>query len=236
MTIRVRRLSENKLEGLPFQVGEQLNYQVFLPTIQAPVAQASFQIRARSKYFNKDGLLFTLNASTTNALQHLFFATDVFNTYSDPKTLLPFQSESELIEGRRREKAKLTINQDYGTATTDKGNRIEIPVGTHDYISFFYVLRTFSLVPPRRTAVSILVNNKPKTLFITAIKREPVQIGQQTIPATQVSLTTDDAEPDKYQLRVWLSDDPRRLPVRITAVTKLGAVRADLAILPVSRR
>lgn len=224
------------LDNLPFNVGEQLNYQVFLPTIKQPVGQASFQVRARSKYFDKDGLLFTVNAQTTNALQHLFFATDTINSYVNPKTLLPFQTELNLLEGRTRRNNKLTINQDYGTATTETGTRIEIPVGTHDYLSFFYMLRTFNLTPPRRSAVSILVNNKPKTLFITALKREPIQLGTQTIQATQVSLTTDDAEADKYQLRVWLSDDKRHLPLRITASTKLGVIRADLAIIPVARQ
>ncbi|HYU99664.1 MAG TPA: DUF3108 domain-containing protein, partial [Pyrinomonadaceae bacterium] len=84
------------------------------------------------------------------------------------------------------------------------------------------------------SALSILVNNQPKTLFITALKRENVQIGSQTILAIQFSLTTDDADGDKYQIRGWISDDKRRLPLRLTAVTELGAIRADLAIIPVT--
>jgi hypothetical protein len=225
---------DGTLNDLPFRVGEQLNYQIYLPTIAAPAGRATFQVRARSKYFNRDGLLLNLTAQTTNALQHLFFASDLISSYVDPKTLLPFQTELNLAEGRRRLTTKLTVNQDYGTVTNDKGERIEIPVGTHDYLSFFYALRTFNLTPPRRNAISLLVNNQPKTLFISALKREEVQLGSQKIPAIQVSLTTDDAEADKYQFRIWLSDDRRRLPLRITATTKLGLVRADLAIIPVS--
>jgi hypothetical protein len=224
------------LGELPFKVGEQLNYQVFLPNITLPVASANFQVRARSKYFDHDGLLFTVNAQTSNALQTLFVANDVVTSYVDPKTLLPFHSEFSFNEGRNRFASKLAINQDYGAAVSEKGDRIEIPVGTHDYLSFFYALRTFSLTPPRRSAISILVNNKPKTLFISAIRKENVQLGSQTIPAIQISLTTDDAESDKYQLRAWISDDSRRLPLRLTAVTKLGALRADLAIIPVIRQ
>jgi hypothetical protein len=91
-----------------------------------------------------------------------------------------------------------------------------------------------NLAPPKRSALSILVNNQPKTLFITALKRESVQIGSQVILAVQFSLTTDDADGDKYQLRGWISDDKRRLPLRLTAVTELGAIRADLAIIPVT--
>ncbi len=219
---------------LPFKIGEQLNYQVFLPTIQSSVGMATFQVRARSKYFDHDGFQFTVSAQTTNALQRLFVANDTMSSYVDPKTLLPFHTEMIFNEGRHRYSGKLTINQDYGAVTTDSGNRIEIPVGTHDYLSFFYVLRTLNLAPPRRTALSILVNNQPKTLFITALKRESVQIGSQAVTAIQFSLTTDDADSDKYQLRGWISDDKRRLPLRLTAVTELGAIRADLAIIPVT--
>jgi hypothetical protein len=226
--------SDRSLEALPFKVGEQLNYQVFLPTITLPVGMATFQVRAHSKYFDHNGLWFTVTAQTTNALQHLFFASDTLSSYANPQTLLPFHTELDLKEGRLRSYTKLVINQDHGTATTDKGERIEIPVGTHDYLSFFYALRTFNLVPPRRTAVSILVNNKPKTLFISALKKETVQLGSQTIPAIQLSLTTDDPQSDKFQLRAWISDDRRRLPLRLTAVTQLGPVRADLAIIPVT--
>ncbi len=218
---------------LPFKVGEQLTYQLFLPSIQGAVGTATFHVKARSKYFDKDGLFFTLNAQTSNALQKLFVASDTMASYVDPRALLPFRTEINLSEGRRRSSSKLTINQDYGTAISETGERIEIPVGTHDYLSFFYMVRTFNLNPSKHSAISILVNKKPKTLFITVMGRENVQLGSQTIPATKVSLTTDDPEPDKYQLRGWISDDKRRLPLRLTAVTELGPVRADLAIIPV---
>jgi Protein of unknown function (DUF3108) len=225
---------EADLGDLPFKVGEQLNYQVFLPNISAAVGIATFQVRARSKYFDHDGLMFTVNAQTTNALQKLFVANDSMSSYVDPKTLLPFRTELTFSEGSHRFASKLTINQDYGTATTESGERIEIPIGTHDYLSYFYLVRTFNLSPSKRNAISILVNNKPKTLFVSALKRENVQIGSQTIPAIQVSLTTDDVQGDKFQIRGWISDDRRRLPLRLTAVTELGMVRADLVIIPVT--
>ena len=121
------------------------------------------------------------------------------------KSLLPFHTELSLNEGRRRFTTKLAINQDYGTATTEQGDRIEIPIGTHDYLSYFYLVRTLNLTPPKRNAISILVNNKPKTLFITALKRENVQLGSQTIPAIQISLTTDDAQATSFKFEAGLA-------------------------------
>ncbi|MDT5124105.1 MAG: hypothetical protein QOC96_3587 [Acidobacteriota bacterium] len=221
---------------LPFKAGEQLNFNVFVGTSTQPVANVSSQVRARAKYFNRDGILFAVKAQTLAAFANIFFANDQINSYVDPNTLLPFRTELNLIEGRRRTNQVLTIDQDRGTAVTDKGTRIEIPVGTHDYISVIYALRSFNLAPPKRNAVTMLVNNRPLTLVITSLKRETIQLGGQKIPAVQLSLTTDDPQPDKYALRLWVSDDRRRLPLRVTATTAIGPVRADLAIIPVAQQ
>jgi len=223
-------------EDWPFKVGEQLNYQIFVGGSNTPLGLATFQIRGRSRYFDRDGLLFSVKAQTTGAAAKMFVANDQIDTYVDPKALLPYRTQQNLSEGQRRKNQILTINQDYGTATTESGTKIEIPVGTHDYLSFFYAVRTFNVIPPKRNAISLLVENKPKTLFISSLKREQIQLGNQQISAIAVSLTTDDPQSDKYQFRMWLSDDRRRLPLRITATTELGPLRADLVILPATRQ
>lgn len=220
-------------ENWPFTVGEQLNYQVFLANSTAPAGIATFQVKGRSKYFDRDGLLLTVKAQTTGAAARVFVANDQINTYVDPKALLPYRTEISLVEGKRRKNQTLTINQDRGAITSDGGQRIDIPIGTHDYLSFFYALRTFNLGPSRRNAISMLVENVAKTLVISSGKREVIQLGEQKIVAIPLTLTTpDDPQNDKYQLRIWVSDDNRRLPLRITANTELGALRADLVILP----
>jgi hypothetical protein len=216
----------------PFKIGEQLNYQVFVGPSPTPVGIATFQVRGRQRYYDRDGVYLSVNAQTTNALAQIFVARDQIDSYVDPKGLLPFRTVMSLIEGHRRFNQTLTVNQDTGIATSDQGARIEIPVGTHDYLSFFYALRTFNLTPNRRSVISMLVENKPKTLFVNAQKRETIQLGSQAIPAIALAITTDDPEADKYQLRMWVSDDKRRLPLRITCATQLGPLRADLAILP----
>lgn len=217
---------------LPFKVGEQLNYQIFIGPNPTPMAMATFQVKGRQRYFDRDGMFLSVNAHTTNALAQVFVARDQIDSYVDPKALLPFRTVMNLIEGRRRLNQTLLMGQDNGVASTAEGLRIEMPVGTHDYLSFFYAVRTFNLTPARKSVTSMLVENKPKTIFVTSQKREAIQLGSQTVPAIALTITTDDPEPDKYQLRIWISDDKRRLPLRISCATQLGPLRADLAILP----
>lgn len=219
-------------EDWPFTIGEQLNYQIFIGDNNTPMGLATFQVRGRSRYFDRDGLFLTVTAQTTNAAARLFVARDQIDSYVDPTALLPFRTVLNLVEGQRRLNQTLSINQEGGSATTDQGTTIEIPVGTHDYVSFFYAVRMFNLSPSKRSAISILVENKPKTLFVNSLRRETIRLGEREVPAFALSLTTDDPEPDKYQLRMWVSDDKRRLPLRVVCATQLGPLRADLAILP----
>jgi len=218
-------------ENLPFKIGEQLNYQVFIGTNNTPLGVANFQVRGRSRYFDRDGVYLSVTAQTTGAAASLFVARDQIDSYVDPKAFLPYRTVMNLSEGARRLTQTLTVNQDNGLATTDKGARIEIPVGTHDYLSFFYILRTFNL-NKKRNALAVLVENKPKTLFVDVLEKNVIQLGDRRVPAIALSITTDDPQPDKYQLRLWVSDDKQRMPLRITCTTKLGPLRADLAILP----
>jgi len=219
---------------LPFKVGEQLNYQIYLPGTDQPVGTALYEVKARGRYYNRNGFLLSAALRTTPAIGRLFNANDLINSYVDPTSLLPFRTELALVEGARHTNHTYTLDQDRGSAVTENNRRVEIPVGTHDLVSLLYAVRTFELAPPKRNAISILVENRPVTLFITSLRRETIDISGQKISAVQLSLTTDDPLSDKYQFRAWVSDDVRRLPLRFTAMTELGVVRADLVIIPVT--
>ncbi|MBA2339734.1 MAG: DUF3108 domain-containing protein, partial [Pyrinomonadaceae bacterium] len=222
--------------NLPFKVGEQLNYNVFLGGAAQPVGALSFLVRQRARYFGRDGLLLNGSAQTTGAGARLYPFNDRVNSYVDTRTLLPFRTDLAIEEGRRRVSRTVTVDQTGSVALLSDGQRINIPVGTHDLVSVIYALRSFNLSPSRRNAVSILAINRPRTLYITSLGRETIELGGQRIAAVQLSLTTDDAQPDRLGLRLWISEDSRRLPLRLTATTPLGVLRADLAVIPVSRQ
>jgi hypothetical protein len=218
--------------NLPFKIGEQLNYQVYLGNSPESVGSLAFAVTARGRYFNRDGLLFTVTAQTNGAGGRLFFVNDKILSYVDPETLLPFRTEMNFAEGKWRNTRTYTVDQDRGAVTTDKNQRIEIPVGTHDLISAIYALRTFDLSPKRQNAISILAISQPRTLLVNSIQRETIELNGQQIPALLLTLSTEDTEKNRLQIRVWVGDDARHLPLRIAAVTPLGAVRADLIIKP----
>ena len=220
---------------LPFKVGEQLSYQVYLGSGAQSVGSITLAVRGHGRYFNRDGLLFSATAQTTGAGARLFAVRDQINSYVDPPTLLPFRTELSLSEGKYRTNRNYNLDQNRGAATGDNNrDRIEIPVGTHDLLSAIYAIRTFDLTPLKKNAVSIMATNRPRTLFVKSKGRETIEINGQKISALLLELTTDDPQSDRMQLRIWVGDDERHLPLRIAAVTELGPVRADLAIVPVN--
>jgi hypothetical protein len=221
---------------LPFNVGEQLNFNFFLGDSAQPVGTASLTVRSRGRYFNHDGLLITATMATNQVLQNLFPVRDTVATYVSSSTLLPFRNELQIQEGTHRVQGVVTFDQERGTAVAPDGKTVEIPVGTYDFISVLYALRSFDLSPPKRNAVSLLINKQPRTLFITSVSRDTIDLGSQHINAYQLALATDDAQGNRFNLRIWVGTDRRRLPLRILATTPLGLVRADLSIIPFTRQ
>ncbi len=221
------------LPSIPFAVGEQLNYNFFLGAATQPVGSASLQVRPRAKYFGRDGLLLSAAILTSPAGQQLFPVNDQINSYVDVATLLPFRTELSLLEGQRRAKWTISVDPSAGSALFDDGTRVEMPIGTHDLISVFYALRSFDLSVGKRNAVSLLINKRPRLLYVTALRSATIPLGGKQIKAVEVSLITDDPQQgDRLGLRLWVSTDKRRLPLRLTAQTPLGPVHADLAIIP----
>ena len=227
--------SELPLKDVPFKIGEQLTYQVYLASSpQQSVGTITFALKSRGQYFNRDGLLVSVSAQTTGPGGRLFPVSDQITSYIDPTTLLPFRTELHLSEGKYRYNRAYSLDQNRGAAVADTKERIEIPVGTHDLISAFYSIRTFDLWPPKQNAISIMATSQPRTLLVKSQRRETIELGGQKIDAIMLTLTTDDPQSDKMQLRIWLGDDARHLPLRISAVTQFGLVRADLSIAPVT--
>lgn len=227
-------IAELPLKDVPFRIGEQLSYQVYLSSSPQPMGTITFTLKARGRYFNRDGLLFSVTAQTTGPGSRVFPVNDQVNSYIDPTTLLPFRTELKLAEGKYRYNKAYNLDQNRGAAVADSKERIEIPVGTHDLISAFYSIRTFDLRPPKQNAISIMATSQPRTLLVKSQRRETIELAGQKIDAIMLTLTTDDPQSDKMQIRLWIGDDARHLPLRIMAVTPLGPVRADLSIAPVT--
>ncbi|MEO6392736.1 MAG: DUF3108 domain-containing protein [Pyrinomonadaceae bacterium] len=216
---------------LPFTADEALNYTVFLQGATQPVGLISFRVSGRNYYFGNDAIMVSAKAETANAAKNLFYANEQVTSYLDPVSLLPNRTDLAFLGTRVALSETVQFDQDRGAALVKKG-QMEVPVGTHDLLSVIYAIRSFNLNPGKAAKVPVLINGFIYEITINSLKRETIQIGSQSIPSYQLSVTTSEAEPDHYLIRLWISDDQRRLPLRLTAKTPAGQITADLAITP----
>ncbi|MBA2380382.1 MAG: DUF3108 domain-containing protein [Blastocatellia bacterium] len=111
------------------------------------------------------------------------------------------------------------------------GTRIEGPVGTHSMMSLLYAMRSFSLrppvnpmTPPEDTRVAVLWVDRTYVFSLRPSEIKPIMVEGQNVPAQQISISTGDPQLDQLNLRVWLSADTARTPLRIA----FGMYQADL--------
>jgi hypothetical protein len=123
------------------------------------------------------------------------------------------------------------FEQAAGFASDNSANRIEIPVGTHSLLSLAYAVRSFSLAaskisinPVNDTRVAVFVGNKPYVLILKPSTVEIVEFQGTRMPAQVVSIVTGNPQTDQLNLKIWLSVDKRRLPLRFV----VGSYQADL--------
>jgi len=191
----------------------------------------NLSLKTRGRFFNRDGLQFTWLAQTSGG--GILPIKDQMTSFVDPETLIPFRTEINFAEGSWRNARNYNLDQERGLATVEgKTDRQEIPIGTHDLVSALYAIRTFDFSGLRQNAISIMAVDRPRTLFVKAERRETIDLNGQKVPAIMLKVTTDDQDPDKLQIRIWIGDDARRLPLRIMASMGTAAVRADLVITP----
>jgi hypothetical protein len=220
----------------PFKSGEQLNYHIFVGSPGKTVGRLLYHVRDSDQYFGQTGLLVTAKAETDSGGKQILDLNNHLNSYLNPLTLLPYRTEMQLHEGERRESLILNINHSNREAKTESGESIAILPGTHDPVSVLYWLRTTDIRSLNQKPVPVLLYSRPRTVFVTTTRSETIELGKQKIKAIQLSVTMPEPEGDRYNLRLWVGDDSRRLPLRLTAQTKYGPVRAELAIIPLANQ
>jgi hypothetical protein len=100
-----------------------------------------------------------------------------------------------------------------------------------DVISGFYFLRTKSLEPEKTVFVDIFDSNKVLNAEVNVLGRERVKFAErgeiETIVVKPV-LKSDGLFQNKGDIRIWLSNDENRMPLRVETKVSIGTVTAEL--------
>jgi len=146
--------------------------------------------------------------------------------------------EKHLHEGRHRRDQVVAFDPETGTAEVQdaaiRETRIEVGPCPLDVLSAFYVTRLRGVSEATPLELPVFDNGKRYTLGVRLVGRErldlPAPLGRNT--ATLIIepqlLAGSGLFVKRGRLKIWLTDDARRIPVRMRAKVAVGSVSADL--------
>jgi Protein of unknown function (DUF3108) len=214
-------------EELTFQLGETLDYRVTVAG--RPVGTIRLKAVERKQIRNRDTLVLSAEVISAEAGNPLLSMRDSMVAFVSPETLTPYQFEIKSAGPLNYLNTSVLFEQGTGIITSGTAS-VDAPIGTHSLLSLVYALRSFNLKrsgdrnnPVNDTRVSVYWNGKPYVFSLRPSDAELIDIRGQKVSSQMIAVTSNDPQFDP-RLKIWLSNDGRRLPLRFT----VGTYQADL--------
>jgi hypothetical protein len=157
-------------------------------------------------------------------------------SYLDGASGLPRSSTIDAVELGYRHADSTRFDREANKATVrSKGksesvDTVEMPPGTLDFVAMVFRLRRLPLGEGARHSFQVLSGTKVTEIVAEVVGREPVETDAGTFPAVKVRVPTGFTGKfsEKNPTFLWLSDDERRIVVRISTDFSIGRALATL--------
>lgn len=221
----------------PFAQGEVLTYSVSWKGIK--VASATSTVEAGATYAGRPAMHLTASATEAKTFAAFYQVSGASDSWIDPETLSSLGYIVDSQTGSRVDKQTWTIDDEHGNAHidrthTNKAGKIVTTSGDYplsvshvqDAQSMSYYYRAFPLKVGQKLESSVFTDRKTWTLTVEVLKAEKVKTPAGTFDCLKVKPTVQGQ--NKGEMTVWISDDDRRLPVKMESTTPFGAIDAVL--------
>jgi hypothetical protein len=216
----------------PFQVGERLTYEVSWLNIAA--ATAVMEIADMERVTDRTLAKLVGTAQSRPILTRFFPVDNRVESEIDLAALVPEHMTFRRREGKKKEDIEYVFHQKEGTVTAVRGGMTEslpIPAGTQDIISCLYYTRS---VLPLKPGASLTMNvyhdkkNRPVEVRVEGVETIGGRWGNVETARLLVIMPFQGLFMNQGNIRVWLTTDERRTPLRMKAKVILGSIVADL--------
>lgn len=223
--------------SVPFTAGESLTYDVSWSDL-VTAGTATVTVRDRRPSYGTTAWYIVAEGKPTPLLSKLYTLYYKADTLLDTRTLLPQRGSVFSQEGRRQRMKETQFDHAAHRATFQMTTRTtmredqRLPgTPTHDALSAIYALRALPLAAGTSTSFAVADSGELYAVTARVIGREPVATGGGTVQAWKVVPTVRDEEgrPFGQGLAVWISDDARRVPVKLQATLPVGSFVLTLA-------
>lgn len=225
------QLKLRTVENNAFTFGEHLKYRVHYGFINAgyidlKIKENPVMIKGRPTY-HIDGY-----GRSRSGFDWMFKVRDHFQSYLDTQALVPLQFVKSQKEGGYEDSDFVIFNYNLKKYFSKKGSK-KIPLDIQDVISVAYYARTLPVKDvPIGTSyeIKVYLDNEIFPLKFRVDRREVIKTDIGKINAVRVMPEAIDGRvfKDKDALKVWISDDDNKLPLRIEAEILVGSIKADI--------
>lgn len=223
-----------KERPVPFAAGEKLTYDV---SWSSYVTAGSATLTIVEKKPSYDSVAYYIVAegqpgTLLSKLYDLYYKAD---TLLDAYSLLPQRASTFSKEGRRQRMKTTMFDHRTNIANYEVKTRtvvtrdLKVPAYSQDPLGAVYVLRALALKAGDRFSVPICDGGQTYKVDIVVGAPEPVKTGIGEVRSWKITpaLPKEQAATAR-RLTLWLSDDARRLPVKMQAQLAVGTF--DLTI------
>ena len=224
--------SELHLATVPFSVGEELIFEVRWMGLLA--GYASMAVRGQTRRGGRDVYHIRSQAESSRFFSVFYYVRDLGETFMDVERLYPWYFHLDQQEGSRIAQRTVIFDQTRGIAVYTKGQEapkeVEVPLGVQDSLSSFYLLRTLPLQVGEPASMKTFANGRTYDVEIHVLRREKVEAYRGPVETLVVRpvMTFQEILRQKGEVLIWLTDDARRMPVRMRTAIKVGAIEATL--------
>lgn len=214
---------------LSFVLGETLEYKI--TAAEQPIGSFVLQATERKQFQSDDSLLLSAIVTDASNAAGLFAKGDSIRAQVSPETLGPRKLDISLTGALASLNQSVTFDERTNMITFQGARSVEAPVGTHSILSLLYAIRSFNLKPSRDTTnpindtrVAVFWEAKPYIFTLRPSAAELISFRGEKVSAQLININTQNAQLDALNIKVWLSNDARRVPIRFS----VGRYQADL--------
>jgi hypothetical protein len=212
-----------------FEVPERLEYSVWWGIIKA--GNSILEIGK-----GEEGTFKIMSTTWSSKFISIFYKVeDRIEINVDSSTYLPYDYYLNLREGRHRKERQITYYQKEGKIILDnvhdrKVEEFKIEGSIYDPLSAFYAVRTMDLEIGKSQFLRVFDNGKIYDVEVQVLKKEKIEIPAGTFDTIIVKpiLKSEGIFMRKGDVFIWLTDDEKRVPVKIESEVKIGAINVVL--------
>ncbi len=220
---------------LPFSIGEKLHYTVNWEMI--PAGKATFSVLDFSQVDGQKAWHFLLNVRSNRYVDFLFKVRDRHEGFADAAFLQSLLYKKTQTGKDKREVAAV-FDWEKSTVTysnfNSKREPLSIPKETFDPLSAFYKMRTLDFGNQKEISFPVTDGKKQFIQKGEVIKKETLTLSSGTwethLVIPQVNNFSGVFEKSENPtVKLWVTADERKIPVRIKVKVFIGSVIFDLA-------